>query len=151
MKTTTRRTSKPLAKFGSTLPVTGLSWLLIMLLRANSASAAQLIWDPLLNNGTTAGSGNWDTTGANAVWYNGTSDVAWTQTSTTAPLNGAIFNGPDAAAGTYLVTNDAVQVAINNMQVNANGYVFSGANAIYVNSSEFLSVAATKTVTFNCN
>ena len=107
--------------------------------------------DPLLNGGTTSGSSNWDTNTANTIWWNGSADVAWTQTGTNNPLNGAIFNGPDAAAGTYAVTLDAGEIAISNMQINANGYVFSGTNAIYVNSSEFLSVAASKTVTFNCN
>jgi autotransporter-associated beta strand protein len=113
------------------------------------ASAANLIWDPLGNNGG-AGSGNWDTTSGNTVWWNGTSDVLWSQTSTTSPSQGATFNGPDAAPGTYAVSLDAGQIAVNSLIINNNGYTFSGANPIYVGTSDILSVAAGKTVTFNC-
>ncbi len=113
------------------------------------ASAAQLIWDPTGNNGG-AGSGNWDTNAGNTVWWNGTSDVVWSQTSTNAALNGAIFNGPDAAAGTYAVSIDVGQVAVTNLQITSNGYTFSGAGGIYVGANDVLSVAVGKTVTFNC-
>src|ERR1017187_5641958 len=115
------------------------------------ASAAQLIWDPSLNGSGNAGSGNWDTIAGNTNWWNGTSDVLWSQTSTTSPIQGATFNGPDAAPGTYAVSMDAVQIAVNSLIVNNNGYTFSGANAIYVGTSAILSVAAGKTVTFNCS
>src|ERR1017187_563243 len=120
-----------------------------LLLSGGSALAAQLIWDPLANN-SGAGSGNWDTTAGNNFWWNGTSDTIWSQTTSTSPTMGAVFNGPDAAAGTYNITNDAVQVAITNLQVNNNGYTFYGANAIYVGANDTLSVAPNKTVTFNC-
>ena len=112
------------------------------------ASATQLIWDPLGNNGG-AGSGNWDTIAGNTNWWNGTSDVLWSQTSTTSPTQGATFNGPDAAPGTYVVSLDAGQIAVTNLTINNNGYTFSGANAIYLGTSDILSVAAGKTVTFN--
>lgn len=121
----------------------------VILSSAGSAPAAQLIWDPLGNNGG-AGGGNWDTASTNAFWWNGSSDVVWSQTSTTSPTMQAVFNGPDAAPGTYNITNDQVQIAITNLQVNNNGYTFNGPNAIYVGSSGLLSVAANKTVTFNC-
>jgi autotransporter-associated beta strand protein len=122
----------------------------ISILFAISSPAQQLTWDPLGHNGG-AGIGNWDTNAANAVWYNGATDVAWPQTSTTVGLAGAIFNGPDAADGTYVVTVDAGQVAVTNLVVNNSGYTFTGGNAIYLGSSDTLSVAANKTVTFNCN
>ncbi len=124
--------------------------MLCLTLGISRASAVQLTWDPLGNNGG-AGSGNWDTTGGNTVWWNGASDVVWSQTSTTSPTQGAIFNGPDAAPGTYSIVNDAVQVAVTNLLINNSGYTFSGANAIYLGANDFLSVAAGKTVTFNCN
>jgi autotransporter-associated beta strand protein len=122
----------------------------LCLASASAQAAAQLIWDPLLNNGVTSSSGNWDTTGGNAVWYNGASDVVWSQTGTTSPSQGATFNGPDAAPGTYIVTLDAGQIAVTNLTINNSGYVFAGANAIYLGTSDILSVAAGKTVTFNC-
>src|SRR4029077_14079119 len=115
------------------------------------ASAAQLIWDPLGNNGSAA-SGNWDINAGNTVWWNGASDVLWAGTGTgNTPANGATFNGPDAAPGTYAISMDAVEVDVNSLIINNNGYIFSAANPIYLASSDILSVAAGKTVTFNCN
>src|ERR1039458_4678913 len=55
-----------------------------LLLSGGSAMAAQLIWDPLGNN-SGAGSGNWDTTAGNNLWWNGASDTVWAQTSSTSP------------------------------------------------------------------
>ena len=81
----------------------------------SSVSAAQLIWDPLHNTGVTPGSTNWDTTAGNTSWYNGSANIVWSQTSTTAPLNGATFGGAD---GTWGVTNDAGQIAVNNLTIN---------------------------------
>jgi autotransporter-associated beta strand protein len=114
------------------------------------APAAPLTWDPLGNNGG-AGSGNWDTTAGNTNWWNGTADVPWTQSSTTASTNIANFNGQDAAPGTYLVTLDSTQVAVTNLNINNSGYTFNGPNPIYIGANEFLNVAAGKAVTFNCN
>lgn len=113
-----------------------------------TARAAQLTWDPLGNGGSPSANGNWDTTAGNAVWYNGTSDLVWNQTSGTAPLNGAIFGGGD---GTWAVTNDAVQVAVTNLNINNSGYTFWGPNAIYLGANDLATVAAGKSVTFNCN
>ncbi|HEX3717752.1 MAG TPA: autotransporter-associated beta strand repeat-containing protein [Verrucomicrobiae bacterium] len=125
-----------------------ISSLIAILFCAVGVSASQLIWDPLGNNGG-AGSGNWDIATTN--WWNGSADVVWSQNSGTSPLNGAVFNGPDAAAGTYNVTNDQEEVAITNMlQVNNNGYTFWGPYAIYVGTNDTLAVAPDKTVTFNC-
>ncbi len=151
MNTVTNRVSRP--PFNRDWSSYGLIVFALVLLVFVPAStrAAQLIWDPLFNTGTNSGSGNWDTTAGNTNWFNGTTDVAWSQAATNNPSNGAIFNGPDAAPGTYQITNDSVQVAISNMQVNANGYVFNGSNAIYVHNSDSLSIAAGKTATFNCN
>src|SRR5437660_12920676 len=76
---------------------------------AAGASAAILTWDAgsFGTNGTAtviSASGAWDTdTTTNLNWNNGITNVSWTQTGTTTPLNGATFNGPDAAAGTYQV------------------------------------------------
>ncbi len=115
---------------------------------ALNASAAMLTWDPNQTSGANpGGSGNWDTT--DTFWYNGTSDIAWSQTSTTSATMGAIFGGTDAAPGTYNVTNSAVQVAVTNLTINNNGYAFYG-SAIYLANNDTLSVAANKTVTFNC-
>src|SRR5882724_4144706 len=96
------------------------SFLVIMylVLGITRSLATQLIWDPSQNGSGNAGSGNWDTTAGNTNWYNGSADVVWSQTSATAPLNGATFGGPDAAPGTYMITNDAVQVAVTNLTIN---------------------------------
>jgi fibronectin-binding autotransporter adhesin len=126
-----------------------------MLLSMAGASAQNLIWDAgNTNNGAAIdpGSGGWniDTT-TNLNWNNGSSNVSWTQTSTTAGLKGAIFNGPDAAAGTYQISLDLGQVAFTNLAINANGYTFNGPSSMFLNTSGTLLVADGKNVTFNNN
>jgi len=117
-----------------------------------SSPAAQLTWDAgNTANGATidAASGAWniDTT-TNLNWNNGSGNVSWTQTSVTAGLNGAIFAGADAAADTYQIALDGPQIAFTNLQVNANGYAFSG-QPLYQPANAFISVADGKNVTFN--
>jgi len=128
--------------------------ILAILASALTASAfVQLTWDPSKNGSGTAGSGNWDTTAGNNVWYNGSSDVVWSQGSTSpVPVNGATFNGPDAAAGTYNISIDVLPVVPSNIFINNNGYIFTttGTNGIYISNNVVLAVAAGKTVTFNC-
>lgn len=123
-----------------------------LLIAANSP-AAQLIWDAgNTNNGAIidAASGAWNTDTANLNWNDGAGNVSWTQTSVTAPLNGATFGGPDAPAGTYQIALDGGQIAWNNLTINANGYEFSGA-AMYQPSGTTLFVADGVSVTFNNN
>ncbi|HVM50558.1 MAG TPA: autotransporter-associated beta strand repeat-containing protein, partial [Candidatus Acidoferrum sp.] len=133
-------------------PLAGLSVALLGLALGNAPSlGTPLIWDPSQNGSGTAGSGNWDTASTPMLWYNGTADVAWGQTSATSPTQGATFNGPDAADGTYVVTLDAGGIAVTNLNINANGYTFAGANALYLGANNTNFVAANKTVTFNCN
>ena len=103
---------------------------LYLTLGIGRASAANLIWDPSQNGSGNAGSGNSDATTGNTVWYNGTSDVLWAGTGTgNTPDNGATFNGPDAASGTYVISMDAVEVDVNSLIINNNGYTFFGAGA----------------------
>lgn len=128
-----------------------LSVVFLLSLGLRNAAALQLIWDPLANGGTISASSNWNVTAANTIWYNGTSDIAWSQAGGTSPSHGATFNGPDAAAGTYVVNVDSGQVAVTNLTINNSGYTFTGPNAIYLGANDFLSVAAGKTATFNCN
>ena len=113
-------------------------WLAALFFCAVSASAASLTWDAgNTNNGATIdpASGAWDLdTTTNIFWNNGTGNVSWTQTSTTSPVNGASFNGPDAAVGTYQVDVDGGQVAATNLTIKANGYAFSG-SAIFLNGN----------------
>ena len=136
--------------------------LLAVALRVGDVSAAQLIWDPAnTNNGPVIdpGSGTWDIdTTTNINWNNGTTNVSWAQTSTTAGINGAIFNGPDAADGTYQVTIDGGQIAYTNLQINANGYVFLGdtgnannGNALFQQNSGYSQIADGKSVIFSNN
>lgn len=124
------------------------------LLTAADSPAAQLIWDAGdTNNGATidAASGSWNTDTANLNWNDGAGNVSWTQTSVTAALNGATFAGPDTAAGTYQIALDGSQIAFNNLTINANGYVFSGANLYQTPANAVLSVADGVGVTFNNN
>ena len=119
--------------------------MLCLILGTGGLLGAQLIWDPLNNGGNPPAGGNWDITTGNKVWAPG--NVAWTQTSTTAPLNGATFGGAD---GTWAVSLDSGQIAVNNITINNSGYTFSG-SPIFMAASDTLSVAAGKTVTINCN
>ncbi len=126
---------------------------------AANASAQQLTWDPgITNDGPVieSGNGSWDLDNTtNLSWNNGAHNVSWTQTSTTAGTLGAIFSGPDAAAGTYQVSLDnGTQMAFTNLQILANGYVFTpaaAADSLFLNTGDTLYVADGKTVTFNNN
>jgi fibronectin-binding autotransporter adhesin len=122
------------------------------LMTAAISPAAQLTWDAGdTANGATidAASGAWNTdTTTNVNWNSGAANVSWTQTSTTAALNGGTFAGTDAAAGTYKIALDGPQIAVNNLTINANGYEFSG-SPLYLPTSAVISVADGKNVTFN--
>ena len=100
--------------------------IIALLLCASAASAQSLTWDDgTANTGT--GSGNWDTTTTN--WWNGSSDVAWPQTSTTVATAGAVFgNGVDQPDGTYAINVDA-QVAVTNINFNNTGYALSSSSS----------------------
>ncbi len=118
---------------------------------AASVQALQLTWHPLGNNGG-PGSGNWDITTTDTNWWNGATDIAWTQVSTTTGSNTAIFSGPDGTNGEYNITNDSVQICPSNFFINASGYSFYG-DPIDVWSDGTLSamvVAPGKTVNFYC-
>ena len=114
-----------------------------------NASALTLSWD-VGSGGTNgggvvvSGSGNWDTSSLN--WNNGSGDVAWSQISTTAGTNSAIFGGGD---GSYAI-NNAVQIAVTNLTVNNSGYTFSG-SSIDLQANGLLALATGKSVVFNCN
>src|SRR5882762_746424 len=122
---------------------------------AASASAQvvpTLTWDAgNTNNGATIdpGSGSWNTDNTtNFNWNNGSGNVSWTQTSTTAPLvQNTVFSGPD---GAYQVALDGSQIALSNMTINASGYTFSG-SPIYAANLSLLSVANGKSVIFSNN
>src|ERR1051325_334319 len=84
-----------------------LAALFILFFGTGGAHAVSLFWDAgNTNNGATIdpGGGSWNTdTTTNKNWNNGSGNVSWTQTSTTAGANGAIFNGPGAPDNTYQV------------------------------------------------
>ncbi|HEY3862417.1 MAG TPA: autotransporter-associated beta strand repeat-containing protein [Verrucomicrobiae bacterium] len=140
-------------KFNALRPTGGVSSNLLqsvaaaLLFCAAAAPAAQLVWDPLNNGGITPASGNWDTSASNTFWYNGSGDVAWTQTSTTAGLNGAVFGGAD---GNWAITNDTGQIAMTNLTINNSGYAFYG-NNLDISSGDLMNLAPGKTVSFYCN
>jgi len=111
--------------------------MIMLLLPTARISAANLFWDAgNTNNGPAIdpGSGAWDTdTTTNFNWNNGSINANWKQTGTTTGSTGAIFQGPDAAPGTYHVSIDGGQVAATNLVINASGYVFTG-SPIYLNA-----------------
>jgi autotransporter-associated beta strand protein len=118
---------------------------------AATAHGAALTWDTVAGDGTTitAGSGNWNTT--DIVWNDAGSDVAWTQTSATVPLNSAIFGGSD---GTYAITV-ATGVATSALTFNASGYTLSASSTRTVTlgttGSTTLTLGAGKSATVGTN
>ena len=123
----------------------GLLALALMMPFATLGRAADLTWDPgnSGNGGTIdAGSGAWNLTLTN--WNAGSSNMVWTQTSSTSPLNNAIFGGAD---GSYVVTL-GTQVAVTNATFANSGYSLSG-STLYVFTAGIVGVAAGKTATIN--
>jgi len=121
-----------------------------ILLAAVSSQAGMLTWDAgNTNNGPTIdpADGNWDTAVDNLVWNNGITNVPWTQTSTTANTNSALFGGAD---GTYAV-NIGTQIALTNLVFTNSGYTLSGSAGIDLPLNATISVASNKTATINCN
>jgi fibronectin-binding autotransporter adhesin len=81
------------------------------------------------------------------VWNNGALDVAWTQTSATAPLNSSVFSGAD---GTYAV-NLGADVSTSLLTFNTSGYTFSAATPHAITDTAQFVIAAAKTVTVGSN
>lgn len=136
------------------------TWPLVAALAFCSVSApAQVVptvsWDAgNTNNGAAIdpASGAWNTDNTtNLNWNNGSGNVSWTQTGTTAPLvQNTVFSGPDAPDGTYQVALDGVQIAVSNIFINAAGYTFSG-SPVWASQNSVLFVADGKSVTFSNN
>jgi len=103
----------------------GISAASIALLIASPASAASFSWDQA-GGGTLGGTGTWNTTNTN--WWNGSSDVAWTDTTGTADT------------GTFAGTAGTVTVGTNlgalGLIFNTAGYtIASGTNTLTLGSS----------------
>src|SRR5438552_4883078 len=138
MKTTIHRAGYGLSIEQSLRNFSAFKCLLLVILAfwAAGASAVILTWDAgNTNNGATidSASGAWDTAASNLNWNNGSGNVSWTQTGTTAGTMGALFQGPGAADNTYQVVVDGGQVAAASLTINASGYTFSG-SPIYLNT-----------------
>jgi len=87
----------------------------------SAARADSLFWDPLLNGGG-GGTGVWNFNNT-ANWWNGASDVKWTDNSASG-TNSAIFGG---TAGTVTLNSS---LTASNLQFTAPGYTLSGAGAL---------------------
>ncbi len=108
--------------------------LLASMALATCAQAVTLTWDgDLGTSGPQDGNGNWDTNTAN--WWNGTSDIAWTN------LNGdsAIFGVLNGAGGTVTLPTASPAIMVANITFNTN-YTLG-------NSSGFLSFTNSPTIT----
>ncbi len=119
----------------------------------NSVRAADLTWDTFPGDeaAITAGSGVWDTNGTNLLWNNGTTNVPWTQTSTTDASNAAIFAGADGTPNQYVVTLGA-QMAAESITFNSSGYQITGSTLALMpttTTNGAITVAANKTATIN--
>ena len=92
-----------------------------------SASAATLTWDPTHVPATPAGGvGTWDLSSLN--WSNGSTDVAWTDT-TAGGVDLAVFGG--TAGAVALNTN----LSALGLQFNTTGYTISGTGTLTLGSS----------------
>jgi fibronectin-binding autotransporter adhesin len=95
-----------------------------MIARTQSAMA-NLTWDPgMSGTGSGGGSGNWDTTAANTVWFNGTQDVAYA-------TDMAYIGG---TATTNIINVDG-NVTANGIQFNTSGYTINGSDTLSVGTS----------------
>lgn len=143
---------KRIAQFLSSICV-----LLVSFLATPSVLALDLTWDPgNTNNGAIIdpGNGSWDLdTTTNFNWNNGTTNVSWTQTSTTVTPYNAVFGGADGT--NYIVTLDqGSQMAVSNLIINSSGYVFTnndGISSLGQQSGASIIVADGKSVDFYNN
>lgn len=126
--------------------------------------AAALTWDTSPGDDVTItpGSGTWNTVitdpgSSNIVWNDTGVDVIWSQTSSVAALNSAIFAGGDAAADTYAVTVGE-DIAASDVIINNNGYRFTavapqtiltGAGSLIVAASGDLTIGKSLTIGSN--
>lgn len=113
--------------------------------------SATLTWDPgnTANGGTIdPGSGSWDLdTTTNVNWNNGTANVSWTQLSTTAGTNNAVFTG--ATGANYVVNLDqGGTMNVSNLLINSSGYTFIG-GGLYLQNNGVIWVADGQLVTFS--
>ena len=118
------------------------------MLAVSNGQASQLTWDAgNTNNGAQIdpADGEWSTSTDLLNWNNGSSNVPWTQTSTTVGINGAVFGGAD---GTYNVTITS-QVAVTNLTFLNSGYTLSGSAGTYIPALATINVAAGVMATIN--
>ena len=87
----------------------------------SSTRATTLTWDPAQNGA--GGSGTWSTTSTDHFWFDGTSDVAWTDgnSPTFAHISGTGTLGSDISAGTLTcgIANYAVDLNSHNLTASA--------------------------------
>ena len=84
--------------------------------------ADSLNWDQL-GSGTLGGTGTWDLN-TTANWYNGSTDVKWTDNSALG-TNSAVFSG--ATAGTVTLNTS---LSASNLQFTTTGYTLSGSGTL---------------------
>ena len=114
--------------------------ILLPLVLFSSAAFAQqtLDWDANSTSGINlGGDGTW-ATGTPADWWNGTSDIAWTDTTGT---DTAVFEGTSG-----IVTLDAGGVTANALIFDTSGYTLSGGPLTLANNS---GSSPNPTITFN--
>jgi autotransporter-associated beta strand protein len=115
------------------------------------AEGAAMTWDSgNTGNGASidAASGTWDTNVGNIVWNDGiTTNVPWTQTSATAPLNSAIFGGVD---GTYAITVGTA-LATSGITFSNSGYTLSAASPQVITTTANVNVASGVSATIGNN
>ncbi len=111
--------------------------LLLALFTTPSLQSASLIWDASPGGGGPHdGSGNWDTN--TATWWNGSTDVAWTNANGDSAVLGAT-NGP---GGTVSLPTGSPSIVVANITFNTNYNVGNSSGVLVLTNSPTLSTAA---------
>jgi autotransporter-associated beta strand protein len=101
------------------------------------ARAATLTWDADPGSGGPQdGNGNWDTNSAN--WWNGVTDIAWTN----ANGDSAIFGVPGGAGGTVNLPTASPNIVVANITFNTNYTLANSSGYLQLTNSPVLTAAA---------
>ena len=107
-----------------------------MTIAVDSLKSASLTWN------ATGGNGTWSTSNAN--WWNGSSNVLWSQSNNTTATDEATFAGLD---GNYTITL-GTQIATGNLTFSNSGYTLTGSE-LFIPNNGTITVAANKTATIS--
>src|SRR6478609_6752886 len=83
-----------------------------------SHAAGPLNWDPAKDGSGSGGAGSWNIDPLNTVWFDGTTDLAWPNTTG----DTAVFGG----TGGTVTINSGTGVTAGGLTFNSGGYTIAG-------------------------